>query len=86
MIDCNPCMNKRFTKITRALALLLPVVCLLLLLSLTAFAKNTYLINDGGRVTVHTTYATDPADVLHEDREHCIRQKDDDGFLLRRDR
>ena len=66
MLDCNPCMNKRFTKITRALALLLPVVCLLLLLSLTAFAKNTYLINDGGRVTVHTTYATDPADVLHE--------------------
>lgn len=66
MLDCNRCVKKKFTLLTRVLALLLPVICVLLLLSLTAFAKNTYLINDGGRVTIHTTYATDPADVLNE--------------------
>lgn len=66
MLDCNRYVKKKFTLLTRIVAVLLPVVCVLLLLSQTAFAKNTYLINDGGRVTIHTTYATDPADVLDE--------------------
>ncbi len=66
MLDCNRLMKKKVTMLTRVVALLLPIVCIVLLLTQTAFAKNTYLINDGGRVTIHTTYATDPADVLDE--------------------
>jgi len=66
MLDCNRCVKKKFALLTRIVAVLLPVVCVLLLLTQTAFAKNTYFINDGGRVIVHTTYATDPATVLDE--------------------
>ncbi len=66
MLECNRFIRNKMTKFTRVAALLLPVVCMILLLTQTAFAKNTYLINDGGRVTVHTTYATDPATVLNE--------------------
>ena len=66
MLDCNRFVKKRVTMLTRVVALLLPIVCIVLLLTQTAFAKNTYLINDGGRVTIHTTYATNPADVLNE--------------------
>lgn len=66
MLDCNRFVKKKVTLLTRVAALLLPIVCIVLLLTQTAFAKNTYLINDGGRVTIHTTYATDPADVLNE--------------------
>lgn len=36
------------------------------LLSQVAFAQNTYVITDGDRVVVYSTYATDPADVLDE--------------------
>ena len=46
--------------------MLLPIICIVMLLSQTVFAKNTYLINDSGRVVIHTTYATDPAKVLDE--------------------
>lgn len=35
-------------------------------LSQAAFARTTYVITDGDRVVVHTTYATDPAEVLVE--------------------
>lgn len=66
MLECNRYVRKKITFFTRVVALLLPIVCVVLLLSQTAFAKNTYLINDGGRVVIHTTYATDPADVLDE--------------------
>lgn len=66
MLECNRYVRKKITLFTRVVALLLPIVCVVLLLSQTAFAKNTYLINDGGRVVIHTTYATDPADVLDE--------------------
>lgn len=37
-----------------------------ILLSQVAFAQNTYVITDGDRVVVYSTYATDPADVLNE--------------------
>lgn len=66
MLECNRFVRKKITFFSRVVALLLPVVCVILLLSQTAFAKNTYLINDGDRVLIHTTYATDPADVLDE--------------------
>lgn len=66
MLECNRFITKKMTKPMRLAALLLPVICIVLLLSQTVFAKNTYLINDSGRVVLHTTYATDPADVLNE--------------------
>lgn len=66
MLECNRYVRKKMTLFTRVVALLLPIVCVVLLLSQTAFAKNTYLINDGDRVVIHTTYATDPAAVLDE--------------------
>lgn len=66
MLECNRFITKKMTGPMRLAAILLPVICVVLLLSQTAFAKNTYLINDGGRVLVHTTYETDPAEVLGE--------------------
>lgn len=66
MLECNRFITRKMTKPLRFVALLLPVICIVLLLSQTVFAKNTYLINDSGRVVIHTTYATDPATVLDE--------------------
>jgi len=66
MLECNRNARKKVKIFSRVISLLLPVVCIVLLLSQTAFAQNTYLINDGGRVMIHTTYATDPAEVLNE--------------------
>lgn len=57
---------KRKTLFIRAAALVVPLICVLLLLSQTALAQNTYVITDGSRVVVHTTYASDPAAVLDE--------------------
>lgn len=51
---------------SRTAAVALPLLVVMLLLSRTAFAQNTYVITDGDRVLVHTTYATDPAAVLDE--------------------
>jgi len=52
--------------IGRVVMLVVPMICILLLLSQTAFAQNTYVITDGSRVVVHTTYATNPIAVLNE--------------------
>jgi len=49
----------------RLTSLSMAVLCILLLLSPSAFAK-TYVITDGGRTFTYTTFATDPADVLDE--------------------
>lgn len=57
---------KRKTVILRGAMLIVPLICTLLLLSQTVFAQNTYVITDGSRVLVHTTYATDPMTVLGE--------------------
>ena len=59
-------MHKRSNLLVYILALAIPAVCVVLLLTMTAFAKNTYLINDGGRLLIHTTYASDPAEILNE--------------------
>lgn len=56
---------KRKKSIIRMAILAVPLV-LLLLLSQTAFAQNTYVITDGDRVVVYTSSATDPAAVLDE--------------------
>ncbi len=66
MLESNRFAKKKMTRLTRTAALLLAALCVVLLLAQTALAKNTYLINDGNRVLIHTTYATDPADVLDE--------------------
>ena len=66
MLECNRFVKKKMTMLTRVVSVLIVVSCLVLLLSQTAFAKNTYVINDGDRVLIHTTYATDPAEVLDE--------------------
>ena len=66
MLKKNRNIPKNFPVLTRIAALVLPIVCFALLLTQVAFAKNTYLINDGGYVVIHTTYATDPEDVLDE--------------------
>ena len=50
----------------RVAAFLFPMIFAMLLLSQTAFAKNTYVITDGSRVFTYTTYATDPMTVLDE--------------------
>lgn len=57
--------NKK-TVIIRMAAILLPIALVAVLLIQTVFARNTYLIKDGSHVTLHTTYATDPEEVLDE--------------------
>ena len=57
--------SKRKVLLNRTIALFIPL-CLILLLSQTAFAKNTYVITDGDRVFTYTTSATDPRQVLGE--------------------
>ena len=48
------------------LAIAVAVLCLVGVLSQTAFAENTYVITDGKSVTVHTTHTSDPVKVLEE--------------------
>lgn len=66
MLESNRYIRKRLSTFVRVVSLLLPIVCVVLLISQVVFAKNTYVINDGDRVLVHTTYTTDPAEVLTE--------------------
>ena len=49
----------------RAVSVLLPMLALVSLLSQSVSAKP-YVINDGGRILVHTSTAADPEDVLDE--------------------
>ena len=48
------------------LAIAVPFVLLLTILSQNVFARNTYVITEGDQVIVHKTYAKDPADALQE--------------------
>ncbi len=66
MLECNRFVKQKLTKLTRIAYLIVPLLCIVLLLSQTVFAKSTYLINDGGQVKIHSTYATDPAVILTE--------------------
>ena len=62
-------MSQLFTKhksLLRIVALVLSVVSGVGILALTAFAQNTYVINVDDQVTVHNSFATDPAQVLDE--------------------
>ena len=62
----TPFVIRRKSSLSRILAMLLVVICLVGALSQTAQAATTYVITDGDAVTVHTTYASDPAKVLKE--------------------
>ena len=57
---------KRRNIFIRVATLFIPLVCMVLLLSQTAFAQNTYVITDGETVVVHTTFVTDPIAILDE--------------------
>ena len=58
--------SKQSEFLFRSVAILLPLISIVLLLSQTAFAQNTYVITDGERILIHTTSTTDPAVVLDE--------------------
>ena len=62
----SPFMPRSGNRLVRMAALLLPVAILSASLVQTVFARNTFVINDGKNVTVYSTYATDPAEVLEE--------------------
>lgn len=66
MFTSNRESGKYWGMLRRMIFVVVPVFAAVLLLSLTVFAKNTYYINDGDRVLVHMTYATDPAEILVE--------------------
>lgn len=61
-------MRKRIPRrlAMRLLALTLAVGMVLGVLSLTAFAQNSYIITDGDFVRVHKSYSSDPTEVLDE--------------------
>ena len=57
---------RRKTTLIRLVAIVLAIFGSVAMLSQAAFAQNTYKINDGGQVTYHTSFATDPVAVLDE--------------------
>ena len=57
---------RRKTALVRLTAIVLAVFGSVAMLSQAAFAQNTYVITDGDRVTYHTSFATDPHEVLNE--------------------
>ena len=62
----TPFVIRRKRKLTAVLPTVIAVFCLFGILSRTARAENTFVITDGGAVTVYTTYASDPVKVLQE--------------------
>lgn len=56
----------RKTLLLRLAVVILTMIFTVGLLSQAAFARTTYVITDGDKVVIHTTYATDPAAVLTE--------------------
>ena len=59
-------LHDRKTLLLRLIVVILTMIFTVVLLSQAAFARTTYVITDGDKVVVHTTYATDPATVLTE--------------------
>lgn len=66
MRNVNGWVMSRRDRLTRLAAVLIIVFAAVLLMSQTARAQTTYVITDGDRVLYHTTYATDPEEVLSE--------------------
>lgn len=65
MPKCHFHASKTSALPLRLTAIFLSVLCTLLLLAPTAFAK-TYVITDGDRTFTYTTFATDPAEILDQ--------------------
>ena len=61
-----PFMTRADTRFWRAMALVIPVVMVAVMLSQNVMAKTTYVITDGDQVVTHSSYSTDPVDVLGE--------------------
>lgn len=62
----NRASVKKKMLLLRSASIVLTLLAAVVLLSQTAFAKNTYVITDGNRVITYSTYATDPARILGE--------------------
>lgn len=73
-----PFVVKKGNRVAPVVALILTAGVLIVLLAQTAFAQNTYVITDGNQVTVHTSYAVDPDQVLDE----AGIQLDEDDFYI----
>lgn len=71
-------ISKKHSLFARAAALSLTIVCAVSALSQTVFAKNTFIITDGDQVKIHSTYTTNPADVLNE---AGVKLEDVDTFV-----
>lgn len=82
MLEYNRYVQKKISMLVRIVTLVLVLAIGVILLAQTAFAKSTYLINDGDRVLVHSTYATNPADILVE---AGLRLGAEDTFTTKKD-
>ncbi len=82
MLECSRFLKQKSLLITRITTAVFVILGIVLLLAQTAFAQNTYLINDGDNVLVHTTYATDPAEILIE---AGLQLGEDDTFTTSND-
>ena len=82
-------MYKKHSLTLRIGILALVIICTATLISQTAFAESTtYVIHDGDQVLVHTTYASDPEEVLTEvgialdETDTYETTTDDDGIHI----
>lgn len=65
-MQSTPADSKKKSWIVRTAVFSLIVICAVIALSQSVLAKTTYVITDGDEVTIHTTYTTNPEDVLTE--------------------
>ncbi len=75
-------LHDRKTLLLRLTVVILTMIFTVGLLSQAAFAQTTYVITDGDKVVIHTTYATDPAAVL---TEAGLTLGDEDTFTAQAD-
>jgi uncharacterized protein YabE (DUF348 family)/3D (Asp-Asp-Asp) domain-containing protein len=66
MLEAKNKARKKLLALSRIAALALPIMIMVLLMTQTAFAKTTYVINDGGNIVLHATFETDPVEILDE--------------------
>lgn len=66
MLESTFLAHKKWNWLGRFGAVLLPLICIVLLLTQVAFAKTTYRISDGDNVMLYATYTTDPEEILDE--------------------
>lgn len=66
MLENKRAARNKLLALGRIAAVALPVMIMILLMTQVAFAKTTYVINDGGNIVVHATFTTDPVEILDE--------------------